>query len=88
MRLRILPLGRRLHEPPLIPNDGIQGRGAVLTEGMVIAIEPMATLGGWRIVLDDDEWTFRTADRSLAAHFEHTIAVTRDGAEVLTAPGR
>ena len=55
-----------------------------LEEGMAIAIEPMATLGGWRIALDDDEWTFRTTDRSLAAHFEHTIAITAAGAEVLT----
>ena len=56
----------------------------MLTEGMVIAIEPMATLGGSAILLDDDEWTFRTADHSLAAHFEHTILITKDKAEVLT----
>lgn len=78
-------VGYELHEPPLIPNYGQQGTGAVLEEGMVIAIEPMATLGDWRIILDDDEWTFRTADGSLAAHFEHTIAVTPSGVEVLTA---
>ncbi|MFY9462985.1 MAG: type I methionyl aminopeptidase, partial [Candidatus Sungiibacteriota bacterium] len=77
-------VGYELHEPPMIPNFGKQGAGIKLQEGMVIAIEPMATLGGWRIALDDDEWTFRTADHSLAAHFEHTIAVTRTGAEVLT----
>ena len=77
-------VGYRLHEEPLIPNYGKSGTGPELCEGMVIAIEPMATLGGWRVALDDDEWTFRTADGSLAAHFEHTIAVAKDGAEVLT----
>ena len=78
-------VGYELHEEPLIPNYGRPGTGLELREGMVIAIEPMATLGGWRITLDDDEWTFRTRDRSLAAHFEHTIAITKNGAEVLTA---
>ncbi|MEK7099046.1 MAG: type I methionyl aminopeptidase [Patescibacteria group bacterium] len=77
-------VGYELHEPPLIPNYGSTGLGPVLTEGMVIAIEPMATLGGSAILLDDDEWTFRTADHSLAAHFEHTILITKDKAEVLT----
>lgn len=78
-------VGYELHEPPMIPNFGTPGAGLKLQEGMVIAVEPMATLGTWRITLDRDEWTFRTADKSLAAHFEHTIAVTADGAEVLTA---
>lgn len=78
-------VGYKLHEPPLIPNYGKQGTGLTLREGMVIAIEPMATLGDWRIILDRDAWTFRTADGSLAAHFEHTIAVGKEGAEVLTA---
>lgn len=77
-------VGHALHEEPLIPNYGKPGTGAELKEGMVIAIEPMATLGDWRVALDEDEWTFRTADGSLAAHFEHTIAVTKDGADVLT----
>ncbi len=77
-------VGYALHEPPMIPNFGAPGTGATLQEGMVIAVEPMATLGGWRIILDDDEWTFRTKDGALAAHFEHTVAVTADGAEVLT----
>lgn len=76
--------GYELHEPPLIPNYGRPGTGIALQEGMVIAIEPMATLGGAAITLDDDEWTFRTKDGSLAAHFEHTVAITRDGAEILT----
>ncbi len=77
-------VGYELHEPPMIPNFGTQGAGLKLQEGMVIAVEPMATLGTWRITLDKDEWTFRTADKSLAAHFEYTIAVTASGAEVLT----
>ncbi|MBI2122175.1 MAG: type I methionyl aminopeptidase [Candidatus Sungbacteria bacterium] len=77
-------VGHDLHEEPLIPNYGMRGAGVELKEGMVIAIEPMATLGGWRIKLDRDEWTIRTADRSLAAHFEHTLVVTKSGAEILT----
>jgi methionyl aminopeptidase len=77
-------VGHEVHEPPLIPNFGRPGTGAEILEGMVIAIEPMATLGGWKVELDDDDWTFRTADGSLSAHFEHTVAVTEDGAEVLT----
>lgn len=77
-------VGYELHEEPLIPNYGRVGTGVVLKEGMVIAIEPMATLGDWQITLDRDEWTFRTTDKSLAAHFEHTMAVTKDGVEVLT----
>lgn len=77
-------VGYELHEEPLIPNYGKPGTGTELRHGMVVALEPMATLGGWRIMLDPDDWTFRTADGSLAAHFEHTVAVTRTGAEVLT----
>lgn len=77
-------VGYQVHEEPLIPNYGRPGTGTILKEGMVIAIEPMATLGDWRITLDEDEWTFRTADKSWAAHFEHSLVVTRDGAEVLT----
>jgi len=78
-------VGHELHEEPLIPNYGKSGTGIRLEEGMVIAIEPMATLGGWRITLDDDEWTFRTRDASVAAHFEHTVAVISEGREILTA---
>ena len=77
-------VGYALHEEPLIPNYGKKGQGPELREGMVIAIEPMATLGGWRVMLDDDEWTFRTADGSIAAHFEHTVAVVAGGVEILT----
>lgn len=77
-------VGYEVHEDPLIPNFGKPGVGAELKENMVIAIEPMATLGDWRVILADDQWTFKTADGSLGAHFEHTMAVTNDGAEVLT----
>lgn len=77
-------VGYELHEDPFIPNFGSPHTGPELKEGMVIAIEPMATLGTWRVVLQKDEWTYKTADGSLAAHFEHTIAVTKNGAEVLT----
>lgn len=77
-------VGYELHEEPLIPNYSSAGKGVELKEGMVIAIEPMATLGDWRVVLADDGWTFKTVDNSLGAHFEHTMAVTKDGVEVLT----
>lgn len=77
-------VGHELHEEPNIPNYGQRGKGAVLHEGMTIAIEPMATLGGHHVMVDDDDWTIRTRDGSLAAHFEHTILITEDGAEILT----
>lgn len=77
-------VGYKLHEEPWIQNYGGKGTGAELVEGMVLAIEPMATLGDWRITLDEDKWTFRTQDGSIAAHFEHTVAVTETGATVLT----
>ena len=77
-------VGYEIHEDPIIPNYGVKGTGAVIREGMVIAIEPMATLGKEETYLDTDGWTFRTKDRSLAAHFEHTIAVGADGASIIT----
>jgi len=77
-------VGYELHEEPLIPNYGSPGTGAELKPGLVIAIEPMATMGDHRVRLDRDGWTFRTVDHSLAAHFEKTVAVTNDGVEVLT----
>lgn len=77
-------VGRQMHEDPEIPNYGHKGVGAILTAGDTIAIEPMATLGGEMISQDDDGWTIRTRDGSLAAHFEHTILITDDGYEVLT----
>ena len=77
-------IGRALHEDPQIPNFGEPGRGPQLRPGMVLAIEPMVTMGSWEVRVLDDGWTAVTRDGSLAAHFEHTIAVTDDGAEVLT----
>lgn len=79
-------IGRRLHEDPQIPNYGPPGRGPELKPGLVIAVEPMVNMGGWETALRADRWTVVTADGSLSAHFEHTIAVTEDGHEVLTAP--
>ncbi len=77
-------IGRRLHEEPQIPNFGEPGRGPQIASGMVFAIEPMVTMGSWEVRILDDGWTAVTEDGSLAAHFEHTIAVTEDGPEVLT----
>lgn len=80
-------IGRRLHEDPQIPNYGPPGRGPELKPGLVIAVEPMVNMGGWETALRADRWTVVTADGSLSAHFEHTIAVTEDGHEVLTVRG-
>ncbi len=78
-------IGRELHEDPQIPNFGDPGRGPQLKPGMVLAIEPMVTMGHWEVRVLDDHWTAVTVDGSLAAHFEHTIAITERGPEVLTA---
>jgi len=78
-------IGRALHEAPQVPNYGIAGRGPLLREGMTIAIEPMLNVGGWETTQLDDGWTVVTADGSLSAHFEDTIAIGKNGAEVLTA---
>jgi methionyl aminopeptidase len=72
-------VGRSMHEDPQIPNFGLPGRGAPLAPGMTLAIEPMITAGEAEIVLEDDGWTITTVDGSLAAHCEHTVAVTADG---------
>jgi len=77
-------IGRALHEEPQVPNFGEPGRGPELRPGMVLAIEPMVTMGSWEVTILDDGWTAVTRDGSLAAHFEHTIAVTEHGPEVLT----
>lgn len=77
-------VGHHLHEAPNIPNFGRKGTGPLLKAGMTIAIEPMATMGGYRVFIDRDGWTVKTSDRSLSAHFEHTILITEEGAEVLT----
>ena len=78
-------VGYRVHEDPYVPNYGEAGRGEVLSPGLVIAIEPMFNLGTRRIVLDADQWTYRTADGKPSAHFEHTVLITKSGAEILTA---
>lgn len=79
-------VGLKMHMPPDIPNYGSRGKGILLQPGDTIAIEPMATLGTEDVVVDSaDGWTIKTADGSLAAHFEHTILITDDGAEILTA---
>jgi methionyl aminopeptidase len=78
-------VGRAMHEEPQIPNYGEPGRGPQLAEGMTFAIEPMITAGGPEVVLHDDEWSISSADDSLAAHFEHTVAITADGPRILTA---
>lgn len=77
-------IGKLLHEEPQIPNYGPPGRGPRLQEGMTLAIEPMVNEGGPEVVVLEDGWTAVTADGSLSAHFEHTVAITGDGAKVLT----
>ena len=77
-------IGRDLHESPQVPNFGTPGKGPMLQKGLTLAIEPMVTAGGWRTRVDDNEWTVRTADNSLAAHFEHTIAIGNAEPEILT----
>ena len=77
-------IGREMHEEPQVPNFGIPGRGALLQEGIVLAIEPMVNAGGWRTRTLEDGWTVCTLDGSLTAHFEHTVAIWAKGPEVLT----
>ncbi len=77
-------IGSRMHEPPQIPNFGLAGRGQRLKVGMVLAIEPMVNIGGFEVETLPDNWTVVTRDRKLSAHFEHSVAVTKDGSRVLT----
>jgi len=77
-------IGKNLHEEPPVPNYGEPDRGPRLKEGMVLAIEPMVTAGGYAVKLKEDGWTAVTADGSLAAHFEHSVAVTKNGPYVLS----
>jgi methionyl aminopeptidase len=77
-------IGQAMHEEPQVPNYGRPGTGLRIEAGMCFAIEPMFTLGGDEVFVDDDGWTVRTRDGSTAAHFENTIAVTDQGARVLT----
>ncbi|OGC23254.1 type I methionyl aminopeptidase [candidate division WOR-1 bacterium RIFOXYB2_FULL_42_35] len=80
-------IGKDLHEEPLIPNFGNPGEGPKLRAGMVLAIEPMLNIGGWKIRTLSDGWTVVTADQSLSSHFEHTILITEKGPEILTLRG-
>jgi len=82
-------IGRSLHEDPQVPNFGASGRGPRLKSGMTLAIEPMIARGGCEVEILEDGWTAVTKDRSLSAHYEHTVALTEDGAEILSAgPGQ
>jgi methionyl aminopeptidase len=78
-------VGREFHMPPQIPHFGRRGKDRRMKAGMVFTIEPMINIGGYQTEVMDDEWTVLTMDRSLSAQFEHTVLVTRDGSEVLTA---
>jgi methionyl aminopeptidase len=78
-------VGRAMHEEPQIPNFGEPGHGPVLSPGMTFAIEPMIAAGDPDVVVHDDEWSISTADGSLSAHFEHTVAITEEGPRILTA---
>ena len=81
-------IGRSMHEPPQVPNYGSPGEGPALEPGMVLAIEPMICEGSYRVTVDEDGWTARTADGALAAHFEYSVAVTAAGPQVLGAGSR
>jgi methionyl aminopeptidase len=77
-------IGMSLHEEPQIPNFGPPGRGPKIKRGMVLAIEPMIAAGDWNVEIKDDNWTAITKDKSLSAHYEHTVALTQEGAEILS----
>lgn len=77
-------VGRSMHEEPQVPNFGRPGTGVELTEGVVIAIEPMVNVGRHDVILADDGWTISTKDGTLSAHWEHTVAITADGPRILT----
>jgi len=79
-------IGRKLHEEPEVPNFGSENSGAVLKEGMTIAIEPMICMGRGEVFVDKDGWTVKTKDNKPAVHFEHTVAITKNGPLILTSP--
>ena len=79
-------IGKAMHEPPQVPNYGRAGRGPRLNRGLVLAIEPMVNVGSPDVEILDDGWTAVTRDRSLSAHFEHSVAVTENGPLVLSKP--
>ncbi len=77
-------VGIKPHEDPQVPNYGVKGKGPRLKAGMVIAIEPMINMGGYQVYVDDDEWTVKTLDGQVSAHFEHSVAITKKGPKILT----
>jgi methionyl aminopeptidase len=77
-------IGKKMHEDPMVPNYGKEGTGQELVPGMVLAIEPMVNEKSWEVVVLEDEWTVVTRDRGLSAHFEHTVAITKDGPVILS----
>lgn len=77
-------IGQKMHEEPQVPNYGRPGRGVLLKEGMVLAIEPMINVGTYDVIVLKDDWTVVTADGKLSAHFEHTVAIREDGPDILT----
>jgi methionyl aminopeptidase len=79
-------IGFSLHEEPQVPNFGSPGRGPKIRPGMVLAIEPMIAIGSWEVEILEDNWTAVTKDRSLSAHYEHTVALTHTGVEILSLP--
>jgi methionyl aminopeptidase len=79
-------IGRKMHEEPHVPNYGVKGRGLRLSEGLVVAIEPMINAGGPEVFTEEDGWTAVTKDGSLSAHFEHSVAITENGPVVLSRP--
>ena len=79
-------MGKAVHEEPHVPNYGAPGTGDELVEGLVIAIEPMFTLGSGDLVVDKDGFSYKTKDKSRTAHMEHTVMITADGPEILTLP--
>ena len=77
-------IGKHLHEEPPVPNYGEPDRGIRLSAGMVLAIEPMVNVGGWEVEIKEDGWTAVTRDGSLSAHFEHSVAITKNGPYILS----
>ena len=80
-------IGQEMHEDPSVPNFGSAGRGALLRPGMTITIEPMISMGGWKVYVEDDDWTVVTRDHSLCSHYEHTVLITDGEPEILSYPG-
>ncbi len=80
-------IGQEMHEDPNVPNFGPAGRGVKLQAGMVLAIEPMISMGTWKVYLEDDDWTVVTRDHSVCSHYEHTVLITDGEPEILSFPG-